>query len=226
LSSDGYATGAVRDLLDLLAGHEEEVTIYCIHDADAYGTGIYQALQDETATRPGRKFEVVNLGLEPDEAFRMAEAGLVEIEQLRKAGVKRKPVAKYVAPKWAEWLQSNRVELNALSTPQFLKWLDAKFAACPGKVVPPAEVMAGRLADRVRADLRSLIARRILVEAGLDDQVDRAMSERTDMVEAAAGTIVDDVAGALTADPSAPWSAPVARIAGEIAQADPSGKEG
>ena len=44
MSSDGYATGAVRDLIDLLGDHGEEVTIFCVHDADAYGTMIYQSL--------------------------------------------------------------------------------------------------------------------------------------------------------------------------------------
>src|SRR5262249_23598379 len=104
MSSDGYATGAARDLIDLLEGGPEELTIFCIHDADAYGTGIYQALQHETATRPGRKIEVVNLGLEPAEAIAMG----LEPEPV-KPSKKRKPVAGYVAPEWAEWLQSNRV---------------------------------------------------------------------------------------------------------------------
>ena len=30
---------------------------------------------------------------------------------------------------WEEWLQTHRVELNAMTTPQFIEWLDAKMAA-------------------------------------------------------------------------------------------------
>src|SRR5215467_14881048 len=33
LSSKGFTTRAARDLVDLLAGHNEPVTIFCVHDA-------------------------------------------------------------------------------------------------------------------------------------------------------------------------------------------------
>ena len=95
MSSDGYATGAVRDLLDMLGDGPEVVTIFCVHDADAYGTMIMQSLQDETACRPGRNFKVINLGLEPEEAVAMAAAGQVEIERLPEEAPgrrRRKPV--------------------------------------------------------------------------------------------------------------------------------------
>jgi hypothetical protein len=29
---------------------------------------------------------------------------------------------------WEEWLQTHRVELNAMTTPQFIEWLDRKMA--------------------------------------------------------------------------------------------------
>jgi hypothetical protein len=219
MSSDGYATGAVRDLLDLLDGGGESVTIFCVHDADAYGTGIYQALQNETVTRPGRAFEVVNLGLEPAEAAAMAREGLVEVERV-KPTKRRKPVADYVEGPWREWVQGHRVELNAMSTPQFLRWLDAKLAPYSGKVIPPAGVMADRLAAEVEANLRRVITERVLAEAGLDGLVARAVAEKAPMVEAAVGTIVGDVARALEENPQDPWGAPVERIAERVALAE------
>jgi len=66
LTSKGQPSRAARDLLDLLGDSDEEITFYCIHDADAYGTTIYQALQEATKARPARKVTVVNLGPEPD----------------------------------------------------------------------------------------------------------------------------------------------------------------
>ena len=44
---------------------------------------------------------------------------------------KRRPVADYVlaredGEKWDEWFQSNRYELNAMTTRQILDWLEAK----------------------------------------------------------------------------------------------------
>ena len=43
--------------------------MFCVHDADAYGTMIYQTLQEETKARGARKIKIVNLGLEPWEAI-------------------------------------------------------------------------------------------------------------------------------------------------------------
>ena len=48
---------------------DEPLTFFCIHDADGYGTMIYQTLQEGTKARPARQVDIVNLGLEPDEAL-------------------------------------------------------------------------------------------------------------------------------------------------------------
>ena len=65
--------------------------MFCVHDADGYGTMIYQTLQEATKARGARKIEIINLGLEPWEAIAMG----LEIETV-KEGDRRKPVADYV----------------------------------------------------------------------------------------------------------------------------------
>jgi hypothetical protein len=65
MSTKGFTTRAARDLVDKLAEHDEPVTIFCVHDADAAGTMIYQTFQAETKARGARKIEIINLGLEP-----------------------------------------------------------------------------------------------------------------------------------------------------------------
>jgi hypothetical protein len=42
MSSKGFTTRAARDLVDKLAAHDEPVTIFCVHDADAFGAMIYE----------------------------------------------------------------------------------------------------------------------------------------------------------------------------------------
>ena len=64
MSSKGFTTRAARDLVDALAEHDEPVTIFCVHDADAWGTMIYQTFQEATKARGARKIRIVNLGLE------------------------------------------------------------------------------------------------------------------------------------------------------------------
>ena len=93
MSSKGFSTRAARDLVDKLAEHDEPVTIFCVHDADAYGTMIYQTFQEATKARGARKVQIVNLGLEPWEAV---ENGL-DVEDVEvNEDDKRKPVADYV----------------------------------------------------------------------------------------------------------------------------------
>ena len=78
MSSKGFSTRAARDLIDKLVEHDEPVEVFCVHDADASGTMIYQTLQEETKARGARKIKIVNLGLEPWEAIEMG----LEVETL------------------------------------------------------------------------------------------------------------------------------------------------
>jgi len=71
ISSKGFTTRAARDLVDKLAEHDESVTVFCVHDADAFGTMIYQTFQEATKARGARKIRIINLGLEPWEAVEM-----------------------------------------------------------------------------------------------------------------------------------------------------------
>jgi len=73
---------------------------------------------------------------------------------------------------WEEWLQTHRVELNAMTTPQFIEWLDRKMAAHGvGKLVPPASVLTAELEQRIEQKVRATLTERILREAGLDRQL-------------------------------------------------------
>jgi hypothetical protein len=172
MSSKGFSSRAARDLVDKLAEHDEPVTIFCVHDADAYGTMIHQTFQEATRARRARKIKIVNLGLEPWEAV-AAGLGVEDVE----AGERRKPVATYVLQRddgdyWEEWLQTHRVELNAMTTPEFIAWLDRKMTDYGlGKLIPPHEVLTADLDERVEDKVRDEVRERILREAGYEDQV-------------------------------------------------------
>ena len=176
LSSKGFSTRAARDLIDKLVEHDEPVEVFCVHDADAYGGMIYQTLQEATKARGARKIEIINLGLEPWEALAMG----LEVETV-KPDTKRKAVADYIRNRrdrsptgqtWEEWLQTHRIELNAMTTPEFIAWLDGKMAEHgSGKLIPPSEVLEAELAERIENKIRAAHTERILREAGLDSQV-------------------------------------------------------
>jgi hypothetical protein len=186
ISSKGFTTRAARDLVDKLAEHDEPVTVYCATDADNFGGMIFQTFQQATKARGARKINIVHLGLQPWEAV---AAGL-EVEEVEK-GDQTKPVADYIkaadasgehgkAPggmSWEKWLQTHRVELNAMTTPEFIDWLDAKMAKHGvGKLVPPQEVITDELEQRLDKKVRAAVTERILREAGYETQVAEALA--------------------------------------------------
>jgi hypothetical protein len=116
--------------------------------------------------------------------------GAVEIEEYRKErGARRLPNSMInrdeqfpgEAPggiAWAEWLQAHRIELNAMTTPQFIEWLDAEMAEQGGaKLIPPDNVVAKELEDRLGEKVRDIVMERILREVGYEDQVTKALAE-------------------------------------------------
>lgn len=222
LTSKGYASRAVKDLFDLLGETDEEIQFFCIHDADSAGTKIFETLSAATRSHRGTKVTVTNLGLDPWEALEMG----LEVENVADSD-RRRPVAGYVernpiSPKsygydnydWESWLQEYRVELNAMTTPQFLEWLESKMEAYGvGKVVPTEEVLQSTYVETQEALVRSKLLESVLSEVGFEEMVANAVNElgsAGDLSE-----LVDNVRKGLTDNMEAHWSRVVRDIASD-----------
>jgi hypothetical protein len=213
LTSKGQPTRAARDLLDLLGETSEEILFFAVHDADAAGTLIYQSLQEATRARPGRKVRVINLGLEPEEALAMD----LEVEDVD-PGERRKPIAAYVPRNWQSWLRHHRVELNAMTTPQFISWLDEKMAAFGnGKLVPPRAVLMNDLSDALEHRLHRQITEQILRAARIEERVAAALQEIALPPPDDLRAVVDH---ALADHPAASWRAAIERVADRLLAAE------
>jgi len=209
-TSKGQASRAVKDVLDLLGEDGEPLKFFCIHDADAAGTIIYQALQGETKARPGRKVTIINLGLEPAEA---EEMGLAP-EHVQSKG--RRPVADYVPAEWKTWLQRNRYELNAMTTPQFIAWLDAKMRSHAGKVIPPVAVLAETLAENVADAIRERLTEQAIREAKIDERTAKAVADLAPKLRKVQRGLAARVKADLSRTPDRRWTSPVADVAAEM----------
>lgn len=215
LTSKGQPTRAARDLIDGLKDNKEEITFFCVHDADAAGTIIYQSLQNATNARPARKVHVVNLGLEPWEGLKMG------LEPERVSSEDERPVADYVSSEWAEWLQNWRIELNAMSTPRFLQWLDDKMEKFgQGRMIPPEEILAKELHETAREKLAQDIKDRILKENEAEVQIERAFEQLKPVLDNKAKELIGDVTKDLTTKPDQSWRDPVHRAAYDLVAKD------
>jgi hypothetical protein len=214
MSSKGFSTRAARDLIDKLVEHDEPIKVFCAHDADASGTMIYQTLQDATRARGARKIEIVNIGLEPWEAAAMA----LEVETFDKTDT-RKPVADYVGERdddvdWEDWLQTHRVELNAMTTPELIDWLDEKMETHgDGKLIPPDHVLVEELTAETEQRLRAEITASILSEAGLEARVAAAMATLSLPV---GGELRRGVAKMFEDEPECGWRAHIEAVADDL----------
>jgi hypothetical protein len=113
-------------------------------------------------------------------------------------GAVLRPVAIYVHPDYDEWLQTHRVELNAMSSPQFLNRLDAKMEVYgDGKLVPPTEALGQALDAAIEAAARDRVRARLLEEHDFEGQVQQVIA-------------------ALAEDSRQSWKAPVEQVAKAI----------
>lgn len=142
----------------------------------------------------------------------------LQVEADRRAGYRSLPSGDYGDATRRVWPRTNRVELNAMTTPQLLEWLDEEMEPHAGEAVPPAEVTVERLRAEARAELERRITEEVLREAGLDDLVAAGLAAREGEILAPSSTITEDVEPGLTASPAGPWSTPVRRMGREIAR--------
>jgi len=221
LTSKGYASRAVKDLFDLLGETDEEILFFCIHDSDSAGTKIYETLQEATLARAARKVKVINLGLDPWEAVKMG----LEVETFENKA--KRPVAEYVIKhywetpdddtNWEEWLQTHRVELNAMTSPQFLEWLETSIAKYNfGKLIPRARVMERALQNEVETRLKETLVAKILNESGYEQRLEAAVMELTPVIERQQLTLRETVADELDLNQSFHWTMPIKEIAKRI----------
>ena len=100
---------------------------------------------------------------------------------------KRQPVASYVLTRedgkhWSDWLQHHRIELNAMTPGELIRWLDENVEQHGDlKVIPPADVAAARLRDSIQAKIRKQETERVMLEQ--KQAIEKAVAERFAAVE-------------------------------------------
>jgi hypothetical protein len=111
-------------------------------------------------------------------------------------------------------IQTNRVELNAMTTPQFIEWLDDKMAEHgSGKLIPPPDVLEAELAKRFEAKVRADLTAQILLEAGFEHRVaDIIAGTKTPK----ASTLKKDIRELFDDDPERQWRDHIDAVVAEL----------
>jgi hypothetical protein len=187
---EGYPTEAVRELF-LRADRSRAYRLFVLHDADPDGYTIARAMREATGRMPDYAVDVVDIGLSIDaaaalglesEEFTRRKALPIELER-RLTDLEREHfVGRQVRPGKPEHA-CRRVELNAFTAPQLIRYVEERFAAAGAdrKLIPPsdvirthgAEVQSDTLRGRALDMLTGLvdveaIARELATELGED----------------------------------------------------------
>jgi hypothetical protein len=216
MSTKGMTTTAARRLVEWLS--EAGVTVLVLHDFDKSGLEILQKFTTDT-----RRYQysavprVIDLGLRLDEALQMGldsepvtyRSKKDPRESLRECGASEAECAFLVEGgsqdnPWDDepvaW-RGQRIELNAMTSQQFVDWLEEKLqAAGVEKVVPDAETLAVAYRHLTRvAELQDTIdaaladeAPQVEVPADLEDQIRTRITETPDAWDDALWEVVTE----------------------------------
>ena len=203
LSTKGMSVVACRHLLDRLG--RDGTVILVAHDFDRAGLAIAHTIAND-----GRRYKFEHPPQMIDIGLRLADVEAMDLqdepaedegptcEKLEEYGATDEEIAFLFSAK-------RRVELNAMTSRQFLDWLEGKLEEHgAGKVVPPLEMLESKA--------RSAIALRLVSDrvAEIEDAARR---------EAAAAELPDDLAErvgrVLDECPDLAWEDAVARVVAE-----------
>jgi len=160
MSTKGMTVTAARALIEALS--QEGVTILVVHDFDKSGLEILDKFSADTRRYQYRaRPHVIDLGLRLEDALAMGlESEQVTYgketdprESLRRCGATEAECAFLVHPRrWeGDTWEGERIELNAMTSAQFVRWLeDGLRAVGVDKLVPDEDTLAQAYAHQQR----------------------------------------------------------------------------
>jgi hypothetical protein len=124
------------------------------------------------------------------------------------------------APSWEEWLQDNRVELNAMTPAKRIEWVEQKFTKYGvKKVIPPEEIAKEKLTESVLSKITEQVKEEVL--RSRKEWVEQQIKEWIESVETP-DDITEKVELYLEDNPEERWTDAIDDIADDII---PEGQE-
>jgi DNA topoisomerase VI subunit B len=186
MSTKGMSTTAARTLVEHLCGGKGGIPGFVLHDFDKAGMSIVSTLSRDTERYQfDEEINLVDMGLRLDDVERYGLDGLAEAafdkgsEEARRANLE----ANGATPAEVEFLLNRRVELNAFTSDQFVRFIEDKLTTCGvKKVIPKAALLADTYRAMVRGhEVRKLVERTIAKAAkdpvDVPDRLDHRVAE-------------------------------------------------
>jgi hypothetical protein len=208
MSTKGMSNTSARRLLDEMCG-ERELKVFVLHDFDKSGLSTLATLRDDTRRYSYlNEVEVIDLGLHLADVRELdlpAEQAFDKgTESSRRWNLRQNGAS----PEEIEFLLTQRVELNALTSDRLVAFIESKLEQHGvKKIMPDDELLAAtyRLAIRNR-EIEKIVAREL---------------KKQNITDATAPSdLVDQVREYLTINPQARWDEAVNEIAGDTGVAE------
>jgi len=193
MSTKGTSVTASRELIDCLCRDGNDVRLLVLHDFDKAGFSILQTLTNDTwRYKFDNKVEVIDLGV------RLGDIDGLSVERVQHIG---DDPAKNLRDNGAsedeiKFLLTQRVELNAFTSDQFVTWLEAKLKAHGVVKVVPDDQTLERAYKRIQrmTEVQKVIDQAIfeMEEADLDTPDD--LADRIRAIQADSPTLTWDAA--------------------------------
>jgi DNA topoisomerase VI subunit B len=214
MSCKGMSVTAARELVDQTCARFK-VPLYILRDFDIAGFSIARTIHQtnrryEFKTRSGDDFKVIDFGLRLADIERL-DLGSERVDISRNGGeaLRNRLEINGATNEEIDFLLSGRrVELNAMTSRQFINFLEEKLAAHgAGKVVPTSD----QLADAYRLFFRGKRAREV---------AERALAALPTEECSAPADLEERVRAYLEENPEAAWDDAVTALAPNTARAD------
>jgi DNA topoisomerase VI subunit B len=200
MSTKGVSNTSARRLIDRLA--DEKVKVLVLHDFDKAGFTILHTLTNDTRRYEFKnEIEVIDLGLRLDDVNSLNLQAEAAFDDGADAKKRDNLLHNGATAKEAEFLLRERVELNAMSSDQFVRFLEDKLKQNGIQKVVPNGAKLDALYRRHVQSAR--------VEALVQDAIQTA--EADDSV-AVPGDLAERVAEYQKSSPAASWDEALARI--------------
>ena len=204
MSTKGMSVTASRVLLDRLAALGVE-NIFSLHDFDVSGFSIFGTLGTNSRRyRFNNSVRVIDIGLRLADAQALSlQSEPVPREDPRKWTKRMRTLQRHGAtPEEIEFLRTQRVELNAMTSPQLIAFIESKLAEHGvTKLIPDSKIIEQQ-------------ARRVIKDRLTREALDRVAGRIAKETEATAlpKNLKGLVTRLLKKHPELPWDAAVAEI--------------